>query len=108
MSDSIKLNPLMRGAKFELRMSTSLSSQFDTWRATQLEKKALSSPRNQGKQYLNREVSLGSITQIEQLNVISRLMFKQVIEYNNGLDGKKSILDSLLNDNLSKCFYYRS
>ena len=76
MSEAIKLNPLTRGAKFELRMFVSPSSQYGSGRATQPEKKALSSPRTQGRQYLNREVSLGSITKIDQLSVISRLLFK--------------------------------
>jgi hypothetical protein len=31
-----------------------------------------------------------------------------VIDYNNAFDGKKNILDSLLNDDLSSFFYYRS
>jgi hypothetical protein len=108
MSEATKLNPLTRGAKFELRMFVNPSSQYGTVRTTQPEKKALSSPRTQGRQYLIREVSQGSITKIEQLSLMSRVLFKQVIDYNNSLEGKKSILDSLLNDDLSSFFYYRT
>ena len=40
---------------------------------------------------------------------MSRLLFKQVVEYNSAaLDGKKSILDLLPNQDQSKWFYYRS
>jgi hypothetical protein len=108
MSEAIKLNPLARGAKFELRMFVSPSSQFGAGRATQPERKALSSPRTLGRHYLNKEVSQGSISMILQLNVMSRLLFKQVIEYNNAIDGRKSILDHVHNEDQSKWFYYRS
>jgi hypothetical protein len=91
------LNPLTRGAKFELRMFVSLSSQFGAGKATQPERKALSSPGTQGRQYLNREVSQGSISMIVHLNAMSRLLFKQVLEYNYAIDGKKSILDHVHN-----------
>jgi len=108
MSEAIKLNPLTRGAKFELRMFVSPSSQLGAGRATQPERKALSSPQIQGKQYLNKEVSQGSISMILQLNAMSRVLFKQVIEYNNAIDGRKSILDQVHNEDQSKWFYYRS
>lgn len=39
---------------------------------------------------------------------MSRLLFKQVIEYNSALDGKKSILENLHNEDQSQWFYYRS
>jgi len=102
------LIPLTRGAKYELRMFVSPSSEFGAGRTTQLERKALSSPGTQGRQYLNKEVSQGSISMILQLNAMSRLLFKQVIEYNNAIDGRKSILDHVHNEDQSKWFYYRS
>jgi hypothetical protein len=39
---------------------------------------------------------------------MSRLLFKQVIEYNSAIDGKKGILDHLPSQDQSKWFYYRS
>jgi len=76
MLEAIKLIPLTSGAKFELRMFITPYSQYGAGRTIMLEKKALNSPRTQGRQYLNREFPPGSITKIDQLSVISRLLFK--------------------------------
>jgi hypothetical protein len=82
----VKLIPLKQGAKFELRMFVQPSEETPTGKPIPFEKKLLSSPRSHGKKYLNKEVILGSVTKLAQMSTSSRILIKQVFEYNNSSD----------------------
>jgi hypothetical protein len=82
----VKLIPLKQGAKFELRMFVQHSEETPTGKPIPFEKKLLSSPRSHGKKYLNKEVILGSVTKLAQMSTSSRILIKQVFEYNNSSD----------------------
>ena len=102
----VKLIPLKQGAKFELRMFVQPLEEQSTPKPMPFEKKLLFSPRTNGKKYLNKEVILGSVTKIAQMSTSSRILIKQVFEYNNLRDLQNLL--SLSNDDQNLCFYYIS
>lgn len=102
----VKLIPLKQGAKFELRMFVQPLEEQSTPKPMPFEKKLLSSPRTRGKKYLNKEVILGSVTKIAQMSTSSRILIKQVFEYNNLRDLQNLLSPS--NDDQNLCFYYIS
>lgn len=103
----VKLIPLKQGAKFELRMFVQPIEETPTAKPPiPFEKKLLSSPRTHGKKYLNKEVILGSVTKLAQMSTSSRILIKQVFEYNNLRDLQNLL--TLSNDDQNLCFYYLS
>ena len=82
----VKLIPLKQGAKFELRMFAQPLEEQSTPKPTPFDKKLLSSPRTGGKKYINREVHLDSVREIGQMRNLTRMLIKQVFEYNNLTD----------------------
>ena len=102
----VKLIPLKQGAKYELRMFVHPLVEQPTPKPVPFEKKLLSSPRTHGKKYFNKEVILTGVTRLSQMSTSSRMLIKQVSDYNNTRDLQNLL--SLPTDDQNLCFYYLS